>query len=97
MLLERIVPGGIYLLDEPETPFSPQRLLSLLSLIKQMAETGNCQFIIATHSPILLALPGAVIYSFDEEPICIREYEDLDHVRLTRDFLNTPAAFLRHL
>lgn len=97
VLLERIVPGGIYLLDEPETPFSPQRLLSLLSLIKQMAETGNCQFIIATHSPILLALPGAVIYSFDEEPICIREYEDLDHVRLTRDFLNTPAAFLRHL
>jgi len=97
VLLERIVPGGVYLLDEPETPFSPQRLLSLLALIKQMAEAGNCQFIIATHSPILLACPGASIYSFDETPIQIRPYEELEHVRLTRDFLNAPDAFLRHL
>ena len=96
VLLERIVPGGVYLLDEPETPFSPQRLLSLLALIKQMAEAGNCQFIIATHSPILLARPGASIYSFDETRSKLG-HEELEHVRLTRDFLNAPDAFLRHL
>lgn len=96
VLTQRLVPEGIYLLDEPETPFSPQRELALLSLIKQMVEEG-CQFIIATHSPILLAFPGAVIYSFDENPAAVCAYEDLEHVKLTRDFLNRPEAFLRWL
>mgnify|MGYP000864638703 CR=1 FL=1 len=96
VLIQRIVPDGIYLLDEPETPFSPQRQLSLISIIKQMVEE-NCQFIIATHSPILLAFPNAAIYSFDEVPVQIKKYDELEHVNLTRDFLNTPEAFLRHL
>jgi predicted ATPase len=53
--------------------------------------------VIATHSPILLAFPGAKIYSFDRAPVAAVAYEDLDHVVLTRDFLNDPGAFLRHL
>lgn len=97
LLLERIVPGGLYLLDEPETPFSPNRQLALLSLIKEMAAEEDCQFVIATHSPILLALPGATIYSFDHGAISSVTYEELEHVNLTRDFLNNPEAFLRHL
>jgi predicted ATPase len=92
----RFVPGGLYLLDEPEAPLSPLRQLSLLSLLKQMSEQ-NAQFIIATHSPILMAMPGAEILSFDHSPVCKVEYRDLEHVNLTRDFLADPESFLRHL
>ncbi|MBK9709514.1 MAG: AAA family ATPase [Acidobacteria bacterium] len=92
----RFVPGGLYLLDEPEAPLSPQRQLALLAMIKDMVDDG-AQFIIASHSPILMAYPGAVIYSFDEHPIKQVEYDDVEHVSLTRAFLNNPQSFLRHL
>ena len=92
----RFVPGGLYLLDEPEVPLSPLRQLTLLSLLKQMIEQ-EAQFIIATHSPILMAFPGAEILSFDRAPISPVEYKDLEHVNLTRDFLADPESFLRHL
>lgn len=92
----RFVPGGLYLLDEPEAPLSPLRQLSLLALLKQMSEQ-NAQFIITTHSPILMALPGAEILSFDHSPLRKVEYRDLEHVNLTRDFLADPESFLRHL
>lgn len=92
----RFVPGGLYLLDEPEVPLSPLRQLSLLALLKQMIEQ-DAQFIIATHSPILMAFPGAEIVSFDEIPLKRVEYGDLEHVNLTRDFLSDPEGFLRHL
>jgi predicted ATPase len=94
---ERFVPEGLYLLDEPEVPLSPLRQLALLSMLKQMVITRNAQFIIATHSPILMAFPGARIYNFDEIPPCVVAYHDLDHVSLTRDFLNNPEQFLRRL
>jgi len=92
----RFVPGGLFLLDEPEAPLSPLRQLSFLALLKQMIEQ-DAQFIIATHSPILMAFPGAVILSFDETPITPVAYKDLEHVNLTRDFLSDPESFLRHL
>jgi predicted ATPase len=92
----RFVPGGLYLLDEPEAPLSPQRQLALLSMLKEM--TGqDSQFVIATHSPILMALPGADILSFDHAPIRRVPYDEVEHVSLTRDFLNNPEAFLRRL
>ncbi len=97
VLLERLVPGGIYFLDEPEVAFSPHRQLALLSLVKQKAEAEQCQFVIATHSPILLAVPGAAIYDFDQSPVQQTTYSALEHVKLTRDFLNHPSSFLRHL
>ena len=93
---ERVRPDRLYLLDEPESPLSPQRQLAFLTLLADAARAG-AQFIIATHSPILLALPGARIYSFDESPIREVAFEELDHVRLTRDFLNDPERYLRHL
>jgi predicted ATPase len=92
----RFVPGGLYLLDEPEAPLSPQSQLALLAMLIEMTRQ-EAQFVIATHSPILLAVPGARIYSFDAAPVAEVEYESLDHVRLTRDFLNDPARYLRHL
>jgi predicted ATPase len=93
---DRFVPGGTYFLDEPEAPLSPSRQLTFLALVNQAVAAG-CQIVMATHSPILLAVPDAAIWSFDEVPIRQVEYEDLEHVRLTRDFLADPAAFLRHL
>lgn len=92
----RLVPGGIYFLDEPEAPLSPARQLALLALFKEMV-AEDCQLIVATHSPILLAFPGAVIWSFDTAPMRPVEYQDLEHVTLTRAFLNDPMAYLRHL
>lgn len=92
----RLVPGGLYLLDEPETPLSPVKQLALIALIVDMARE-NCQFIIATHSPLLMAIPDAQIYSFDELPPRVVGYEELEHVQMTRDFLNDPQSFLRHL
>lgn len=94
---DRLVPEGLYLLDEPEVPLSPARQLTLLSLLIEASREDGSQFLIATHSPILMALPGARILSFDESPVREVDYESLEHVRLTRDFLNRPEAFLRHL
>jgi predicted ATPase len=93
----RISPGGLYLLDEPEAPLSPNRQLSFLSMIMHYVREENAQFIIATHSPILMAVPGATIYTFDNGAIQPAAYDSLDHVTITRDFLNDPGAFLRHL
>ena len=92
----RFVPGGLYLLDEPEAPLSPQSQLALMTMIADMVAQGG-QFIVATHSPMLLAFPGARILSFDGGETKVVEYEALDHVTITRDFLNAPQRYLRHL
>ena len=92
----RFVPGGLYLLDEPEAPLSPQSQLGLMAMLKEMV-AEDAQFIIATHSPILLAFRGGTIITFDERPPRPIAYDELDHVRITRDFLNSPESFLRHL
>jgi len=92
----RFVAGGLYLLDEPETPLSPQRQLALMSMLKEMV-AEEAQFIIATHSPILMAFPGARILSFDDLPVREVEYDDVEHVSLTRAFMNNPQSFLRKL
>jgi predicted ATPase len=93
----RFVPNGLYLLDEPEAPLSPMRQLALISLIKHSVAEQGAQFIIATHSPILLAIPDATILAFSETGVQQVAYEETEHVRLTRDFLNHPEQFLRHL
>lgn len=92
----RFVPGGLYLLDEPEAPLSPQSQLALLVMMQDMV-AQQAQFIIATHSPMLLAYPGARIYSFDRGPIDEVPYAELDHVVLMREFLNQPERYLRAL
>jgi predicted ATPase len=96
LFASRFVPGGLYLLDEPEAPLSPQSQLALIAMIGDMI-AQDAQFIIATHSPILLAFPNALIYSCDRVPIERVRFEELEHVVLTRDFLNDPQKFLRHL
>lgn len=78
---------GLYFLDEPETALSPRRQMELLSLLQEMAGAGHAQFIVATHSPILMSCPGAVILSFDHVPIAALRYEETDHFEVMRDFM----------
>lgn len=93
----RFVPNGLYLLDEPEAPLSPQRQLALMSMMMRMVEERDAQFIVATHSPILMGFPEAHLVSFDVLPPQRVAYEETEHVSLTRDFLVNREAFLRHL
>ena len=86
---------GLYLLDEPENALSPQSQLDLLELFERESRKGDAQFIVATHSPLLLALPGATILSFDKEPIQSVDYEETSHYRIYRDFLNNRERYLR--
>jgi len=92
----RFVPDAVYLLDEPEAPLSPLRQLAFLAMLKEMVDQ-NSQCIIATHSPILMSFPGSLILSFDNGTIQPIDYEDIEHVTLTRSFLNNPASYLKHL
>lgn len=92
----RFTGPGLYLLDEPDTALSAQSVLALLSMLKQMTEDGS-QFIIATHSPLLLAFPGATIFSFDVSPIAAVAYDEVEQVTLMRRFLAAPEAFVRRL
>jgi predicted ATPase len=92
----RLVPRGLHLLDEPEAALSPQSQLAFMAMLGDVVAEG-AQFVVATHSPILLAFPGAEIYSFDELPARTVRYDELEHVRLTREFLAAPERYLRHL
>jgi predicted ATPase len=92
----RLVPQGLYLLDEPEAALSPQSQLAFLAMIRDAVEDGG-QFIVATHAPILMAIPGARIYSFDGGRIHEERFQELEAVTLVRDFLQAPDRFLRHL
>lgn len=88
---------GLLLMDEPESALSPQRQLTLLALMHSFARTGKSQFVVATHSPILLTYPGATIFSFDDGHIERIALEDTTHFQITRDILNNPDMYWRHL
>ena len=76
----------LYLLDEPENSLSPERQLELARFLHDSARFYNCQFVIATHSPFLLAMPGARIYDLDAEPVTTRKWTELENVRATWEF-----------
>jgi predicted ATPase len=88
---------GLFILDEPEAALSPQRQLAFLRILHDLAERKVAQFIIATHSPILLTLPGSRVLSLDGGKFSEVDYRETEHFRLTRDFLNAPERFFRHL
>ncbi len=87
---------GLYVLDEPEAGLSPRSILALLARMHDLAQQGS-QFVVATHSPLLLAYPGARILEIGEDGICEVAYDDTDVVGLTRGFLEAPERYLRHL
>jgi predicted ATPase len=96
LIINRFRGNGLYLLDEPEAALSPQRQLSLLIRIKQLVDM-NSQFIIATHSPILLGIDGAEIYSLDEGEIKPCMYEDTESYRITKMFIENRKLMLKNL
>lgn len=87
LITNRFRGEGLYLLDEPEAALSPMRQMSLLAIVRRLAQAGS-QFIVATHSPILLAYPEAAILQFGAAGIERVAYEETEHYRVTRDFLN---------
>ena len=94
---DRIKKGGIYLLDEPEAALSPSKQLSMIHFINTHLANHMSQFIIATHSPMIMAYPGAQIFQINEEGMEETALEDTEHYFLTKSFLNSPEAYLRHL
>jgi predicted ATPase len=96
LLNQRFGGDGLYILDEPEAALSPRRQLDALARLHTLVEEGS-QFIIATHSPILMAYPDARIFDCGADGIVQRAYEDLAHVRVMRDFLVDPEASVRAL
>jgi predicted ATPase len=88
--------NSFFLLDEPEAALSPLRQMTLLAEMHKLIQSG-CQFVVATHSPILMAYPGATIYELTAEGIAEVAYKETEHYRLTKAFLDSPASFLRHL
>jgi predicted ATPase len=97
LVTHRFRPRGLYLLDEPEAALSVRGCMAVLSRLAELAGQG-CQILVATHSPILLALPGATIYEIAETGEINRvDYNEALPVRLTREFLGAPERYLRHL
>jgi predicted ATPase len=96
LFLNRFRGNGLYILDEPEAALSPTRQMAMLLRMHQLI-TDNSQFIIATHSPILLAYPDSIIYEFSNKGVTVKTYQDTDLFQTYRDFLQSPAAMINHL
>ncbi len=88
---------SFFILDEPEAALSPERQLSLLVIINELCKKSDAQFIIATHSPILLAYPNATIYSCDAQDLEVVSYTETHHYQITKAFLDNPENYLRRL
>lgn len=96
-ILQNRIRPGLLLFDEPESALSPQRQLALLAQMSMLVATGTSQFIIATHSPILLTFPGAQILAFDGKAVEQVALEDTSHFQITKGILHNPGAYWRHL
>ena len=92
----RFFGNGLYILDEPEAALSPMKLLTLLAEINDLVKK-NSQFIIATHSPILMAFPNAEILEFTQEGIKKTKYQETEHFKITKNFLENPEKMLHYL
>ena len=88
---------GLVLLDEPEAALSPQRQLALLALMHDLVEAGQSQFVVATHSPILMTFPGAQLVSFDDPALPRIRLEDTTHFEITKGMLDSPGRYWKHL
>jgi predicted ATPase len=88
---------GLYLLDEPETALSPRSQLEFLKVLRDMSRKGHAQFIIATHSPILLACPGTTILSFNTPYVSSIEYEETEYYKIYKDFMQNRGKYIDNL
>ncbi len=97
IIQEKIQKRGIYILDEPEAALSPARQLALIYYILEHLKSNRSQFIIATHSPILMSIPNSTIFEITEKNMVKTKLEETEHYSITRSFLNDPTLYLRHL
>ena len=95
-MLHRFGADGLYVMDEPEAALSPRGCLALIAAMHDLVAAGS-QFVVATHSPLLMAYPGATILELDEDGIRAVDYDEVAHVQLYRSFLDAPERFLRTL
>ncbi|MES0035048.1 AAA family ATPase [Mesorhizobium sp. M0046] len=91
---ERCRRQGIYILDEPESALSPTRQIELLKMLRRMNQSGTAQVIMATHSPLLMACPGARLFRISRSGLDPTDFSDTDHFRMMRNFCNDPGGFL---
>lgn len=96
LVLNRFGGSGLYILDEPEAALSPSRQFTLLAAIHALVKKDS-QFIIATHSPILMAYPEAEIHMLSDAGLTLTSYEETEHYTLTKSFLNNPGRMLKVL
>ena len=96
IMQNRFFGKGLYVLDEPEAALSPSRQLAMLALVKRLVDEGS-QFIISTHSPILMAYPGSQLYELTETGMNETHYSETSHYKLTKYFLNNPSGVFRDL
>lgn len=96
LIQNRFLGNGIYILDEPEAALSPLRILTLIAEIDRLVK-NNSQFIIATHSPILMTFPNACIYQFTENKVETVSYKQTEHYQLTKRYLESPEQMLKYL
>lgn len=96
LLRNRFHGGGLYLMDEPEAALAPETQLEVIARIAHLCGEG-ARFLLATHSPLLMALPDALIYELDERGVTRRAYQELNHVRLYRRFLGDPGSVVARL
>lgn len=95
-MMHRFNGDGLYILDEPEAALSPTRQMAMVAKIHQLINQKS-QFIIATHSPIILSYPDALILELDDGTLTVRKYQDCEHYTITKDFLNNPGRALKEL
>jgi predicted ATPase len=96
-ILQNRIDAGLFLLDEPESALSPQRQLALLAMIHGLVSEGKSQFLIATHSPLLMTYPGAEILSFDDGVLREVSLKETSHYQVTRGILEEPGRYWKHL
>jgi predicted ATPase len=97
ILSVRVNGKGVYILDEPEAALSPIKQMALIGIILDTLKQHKAQFIIATHSPIVMGIPGACIYEIQESGIEKLAFRETEHYRVTRAFLENPEQYLRYL
>ena len=88
---------GIFILDEPEAALSAERQLSLMTILSDLSKTGKCQFIIATHSPLLITIPNSEIYEIDNNCLIKKHYSETNQFNLYKNFINSPERYLKYL
>lgn len=96
-LFESKFKDGLFILDEPEAALSPERQMSLVAILNDLVTKNNAQFIIATHSPILIATPNSVVYEIENSKFIEKNYEETKQFNLYKDFLNNSRRYINYL